>query len=89
MTKGVFKASSHKEGEVTYQIFVTFKRDADFKLILNFKKNIEHVHFKTHGLKGILNLIRLGYIIVSLDIKDEYCPVPVEENSLKFLYSSG
>ena len=47
------------------------------------------MHFKTHGLKGILNLIRLGYIMVSLDIKDEYCPVPVEENSLKFLYSSG
>ena len=60
-----------------------------FQTHIKLKKNIEHVYFKTHGRKEILKLIRLGYMIASLDIKDKYCSVPVEESSLKFLYSSG
>ena len=52
-------------------------------------ENIEHVHVKKHGLKEILKLIRPGYMMAFLDIKDEYYSVPIEESSLKFFYSSG
>lgn len=74
LTKNVINPSSHEDGEFISTNFVTTKRVGRL-LTLNLKylnKNIEHVHFKMHGLKEIPKLIRPGCMIASLHAKVAY-----------------
>ena len=59
-----------------------------YRLILNLKnlnENIEHVHFKMHSLKEILKMIAKNCFMASLDVKDAYYSIPVDESSQKYL----
>ena len=57
-------------------------------MILNLKnlnENIEHIHFKIHGLKEILKMVEKNCFMASLDIKVAYYLIPVDETSEKYL----
>ena len=57
-------------------------------MILNLKnlnENIEHIHFKIHGLKEILKMVEKNCFMASLVIKDAYYLIPVDESSQKYL----
>ena len=69
---------------------MTTKNDRGYRLILNLKnlnENIEHIDFKMHGLKDILKMVEKNCFMTSLDIKDVYYSIPVDENSQKYLKS--
>ena len=88
LKKGVIKSSSHEQGEFTSPIFMTIKNDGRYRLILNLKNlngNIEHFHFKMHSLKEILKMVEKNCSMASLDIKDAYYSIPVDESSQKYL----
>ena len=86
--KEVIKECQHEKDEFISPIFVTPKRDGGYRLILNLKKlneNLEYIHFKMHGLQEILRLVERNCFMASLDIKDAYYSVPVEESFQKYL----
>lgn len=88
LQKGVIKESLHEKDEFISPIFVTPKRDGGYRLILNLKKlneNMEYIHFKMHGLTEILRMVERNCFMASLDIKDAYYSVPVDENFQKYL----
>ena len=77
------KPSYHEEGEFISPIFVTPKSDGGYRLILNLKSLNEYIdieHFKMHGLKEILKLVERNCYMTSLDIKDAYYSIPLEES---------
>ena len=51
----------------------------------NLNEFIEHIHFKMHGLKEILKMVAENCFMASLDIKDAYYSIPVDESSQKFI----
>ena len=57
-------------------------------MILNLKnlnENIKHIHFKIHGLKEIVKMVEKNCFMASLDIKDLYYSIRVDESSQKYL----
>ena len=46
---------------------------------------IKHIHFKLHSLKEILKMVEKSSFMASLDIKDAYCSIPINESSQKYL----
>ena len=66
-------------------IFVTTKNDGGYRLILNLKNLNENIHFKMHSLKEILKMVETNCFMTSLDIKDAYYSIPIDESSQKYL----
>ena len=67
---------------------MTTKNDGGYRLILNLKnldENIKHIHFKMHSLKEILKMVEKNCFMASLDIKDAYYSIPVDDSSQKYL----
>lgn len=59
-----------------------------FRDILDLKKINEcreYFHFKTHNLQKILKMVKLICFMLSLDIKDTYYSVPVDQCFQKYL----
>ena len=56
-----------------------------YRLILNLKNLNENIHFKRHGLKEIFKMVENNCFMASLDIKDSYYSIPVDESSQKYL----
>ena len=53
-------------------------------ILIDFKsENIEHIHFKMHDLKEIVKMVEKNCFMVSLDIKDVYYSIRVDESSQK------
>ena len=53
-------------------------------VLIDFKsENIEHIHFKMHGLKEIVKMVEKNCFMVSLDIKHVYYSIRVDESSQK------
>ena len=80
--------SHHETGEFISPIFVRNKSEGGFRLILNFKKLNEHVHyqrFKMNTLSSIPCLIWPNDYIVKIDIKDAYYSIPILEQHQKLL----
>ena len=55
-------------------------------VLIDFKsENIEHIHFKMHGLKEIVKMAEQNCFMAFLDIKDVYYSIRVDESSQKYL----
>ena len=53
-------------------------------VLIDFKsENIEHIHFKMHGLKEIVKMAEQNCFMAFLDIKDVYYSIRVDESSQK------
>ena len=86
--KGVIQSCRHEEGEFISPIFLVPKDGTSFRMILNLKKLNQHlpyIHFKMDTFNKLLTLIRPNYFFCSVDIKDAYYSVAIQENSRKYL----
>ena len=80
--------SQHEDGEYISPIFIRKKKDGSLRLILNLKVLNSHIvcqHFKMDTINTILKLVKKGCFMCSVDIKDAYYSVQIQEDYQKFL----
>lgn len=64
-------------------LFVRLKKDGmSYRTIFSLKSQTQH--FKIESIKQVTNMITPGFYMVSLDIKDAFYYVPINENHRKF-----
>ena len=88
LNKGVIKKTAHSKNEYVSPVFVRPKKDNKWRMILNLKqlnKNVEYHHFKMETLRNALALVTPNCFFCSLDLKDAYFSVHVNESSQEFL----
>ena len=88
LKKNTVSPCPHEEGEIISNIFLRPKKDGPYRLILNLKnlnQFAEYKHFKMDSLHTILRLMKKGCHMASLDIKDAYYTIPVDETHQKYL----
>ena len=74
--------------QILSPIFTRPKKDGSHSMILNLKnlnQDIECHHFKMDTLLTALTLITPGCYMASIDLKDAYYSVPIDEQNKKFL----
>ena len=81
---------SKSEGEGGYfsNIFTRPKSDGSARIILNLKSinpYFEKIRFKMSTMKDVINLITPGCYLASIDIRQAYYSVPINESHKKFL----
>ena len=85
--KGVIQPTSLTDGAFVSTVFVTEKPDETFRMILNLKKLnecVSYVHFKMESLQNVLQIIRSGVWMGSIDLKDAYYSVRVRPDQQKY-----
>ena len=88
LAKGVIEKCEPSSNQYVSNIFVREKKDGRFRVILNLKnlnQSVEYQKFKMETLESIVNLIRPGCFMASLDLKDAYYSVPVAMEDRPFL----
>ena len=86
--KGVLSVSKHEINEFISPIFLVPKDDDSFRMILNLRalnENMPYIHFKMDTFANVVNLLRPGCFMCSVDIKDAYYTVPISQNHKKYL----
>ena len=74
--------------QVISNVFLRPKPDGQYRMILDLtelNKKVQYEHFKMTSLNTALELMRPGCWMASVDLKDAYYSVPVEEGDRKFL----
>ena len=92
LQKGVIEHTKHEKGEVISTIFLVEKKDGGFRLILNlkpFNAQMDNIHFKMETLENVIQMMKPGAFMASVDFTDAYFSVPVAEEHrlvLKFVW---
>ena len=84
----VFIPTIWESGSFISPIFTTKKSDGSPRLILNLKKlncYIRYVHFKMESLGDVLNIIKPGVWMASVDLQEAYYTIPVHPDHQKYL----
>ena len=69
-------------------VFTRSKKDGSKRMILNLKKLnkfVDYKHFKMESLQNVLELIRPGVYVASIDLKDAFYSVPIHKNHQAYL----
>ncbi|XP_063991161.1 uncharacterized protein LOC135169793 [Diachasmimorpha longicaudata] len=85
---GALEECDHVVGEFISTFFLTPKPNGTFRFIFNLKelnKFIYAPHFKLEDLKSAMNLVSVNDFMGSIDLKDAYFVVPIDEEDRKFL----
>ena len=67
-------------------VFTVPKKDESFRMILNLKRlnlSVKYQHFKMETLDDVLNVIKPGVWMGSIDLKDAYYSIPVHSDFQK------
>ena len=86
--KGVVVECEHTDAEFISPIFVRLKKDNKLRMILNLKHlndSVDYHYFKIENLKDALALATQNCWFASLDLKDAYCSVHINDDSQNFL----
>ena len=78
----------HDQGEFISPIFLRDKNDGSHRLILNLKglnKYLEYKHFKMQTFQSVLFLIQPDCFMATIDLKDAYYSVKIDELDTKYL----
>ena len=92
LKKGVIRKAHHSNKEYISPIFVRPKKANRWRMILNLKelnKNVKYFHFKTETFKNASALVKPNCFFCSLDLKDAYFSVHVNESSQEYLKFVG
>lgn len=84
----MIKETTHREGEFISTISIRPKKDGTYRLILNLKNLNDHVeyhHFKVDTLQSAMRLMKQNCYMGSVDLRDAYYSVPIDEEYQKFL----
>ena len=90
---GVISESPFQEGDFMNNVFFREKsnsteKDKKFRMILNVKDLNKHVlsqHFKMKTLDTCIQMMHENCFMASLDLKDAYFSIPIDEKSLSIL----
>lgn len=85
---GVIEKTKHSEGEYISNIFVRPKKDGSYRLILNLKhlnQFVEYHHFKMENLKSAITLMSPNCYMATIDLKDAYYSVSMDQDNRKYL----
>ena len=88
LVKGVITPSSHEKGEYVSPIFTRAKKDGSFRVILNLKRlntRVQYHHFKMDSLNTVLQMVKPGCFMASIDLKDACYSVPIAIADQKYL----
>ena len=88
ISKRVIVESCHEVGEFLSPILSVPKKDNQVRLILNLKSFNQHVvytHFKMDSIDTVMHLITKDCWMASIDLKDAYYSVKVDESFQKYL----
>ena len=80
LSVGIIEVSEHETGEIVSNIFCRRKKSGKIRLIGNFKDlNAEIVYhkFKQATIQDILDMIRPGCFMCSIDLRDAYYCIKV------------
>ena len=69
-------------------VFFRSKKDGSKQMILNLKrlnKFVDYKHFKMKSLQNVLELIRPGVYMASIDVKDAFYSIPIHKNHQAYL----
>ena len=86
--KGVIKPCGKEGNDFVSKIFLRPKKDASYRLILNFKnlnEIVQYHHFKMDTLHSILTLVKKDCWMASVDLKDAYYSCQIAEEHQKYL----
>ena len=78
--KGVIVPSTHQTGEVFSTIFARAKNDGSKRMILNLKRLNSFCttsHFKMESIHNVINMVKPGVWMASVDLKDAFYSVPI------------
>ena len=76
------KAAYHEGNEFVSPIFIRHKQDGEIRLILNVKKlnkYVKYQHFNMKNIKSVLYLVTPNCFMCTIDLKDAYYSVKVNE----------
>ena len=87
--KGIIEIAEHEKGEYISNLFTRPKRDSeDLRTILNLREmnqNIVYHHFKIDDLPHALTLLRPGYFMAVIDIKEGFHNISIKQKFRKYL----
>lgn len=84
----VIKVNNNVSGQFLSKIFLTSKSDGTFRFILNLKelnKFIPSFHFKMEDIRTVAKLLSKNCFMATIDLKEAYFLVPIDNDSKKFL----
>ena len=85
---GIIERCCHSKGEFVNQIFPTPKKNGGLRIILNLKPlnmDVHYSHFKMENLTAVLELIEPNCYMASIDLRDAYYSVNIQNSYRKFL----
>ena len=88
LEKGVIEEVEPEQDQWISSIFAKEKANGDIRIILDlsdFNKVIPYEHFKMDNLQTALELVRQGWYMSSIDLKDAYYTFPICHNDRKYL----
>ena len=88
LAEGVIIPAAQETEEFISTIFLRPKKDGTHRTILNlkaFNEFIAHHHFKMDTLEAAVNMMRPGYFMALVDLKDAYYTVPIHASHQKYL----
>ena len=69
-------------------VFIRPKKDNTYRMILNLKKLnafIEYNHFKMESINHVIDIIKTGVYMASVDLKDAFYTIPIHRDHTKYL----
>ena len=88
LDKQVIIETNIEMGDFFSTIFTRPKKDGSNRMILNLKHLNEHIyssHFKMDSIHTVLNMIKPGVWMASINLKDAYFSVPIHKEHQKYL----
>ena len=88
LEKGVVEFASPEEGQFISNVFLRPKANGEYRLILDLtelNKLVLYEHFKMTSLSTVIEMMRPGCWMGSVDLKDAYYSVPMPYECRKYL----
>ena len=88
LQKGVIGKTTKTTDDFISGVFTRDKKDGTKRMILNLKRfntHIQYKHFKMESIQNVINVIRPGDYMASIDLKDAFFSVPIYKPHKKYL----
>ena len=85
---GIIEETVHTSDEFVSNVFIRNKKDGSHRLISNLvvlNTFIEYHHFKMDTIETVINLLRPGCFMTSIDLAKAYFSIPVAVDDRRFL----
>jgi len=86
--KGVIVKAEPDPEQFVSHIFPRLKKDGTCRVVLNlklFNQAVDYYHVKMDSIQSVIEMLRPGCWMASIDLKDAYYSVPIHEEYRKYL----